>query len=193
MPTDSGKPSKPADDSRKLMLRASGGSRQAFDNLARNYANMVIAVAFRLLGSREEAMDCSQDAFVRAWENAHRYDPRWSVATWLRRITTNLALDRLRRRKFLTSMPDGVEETMRTSLEGPFQAAERVERAEIVWRLLDKLPEKYRAVLVLREMEGLDIAEISRITSTEAATVRWRLHRARGLFRDQWRHYTELE
>ena len=82
---------------------------------------------------------------------------------------------------------------MRTSLEGPFQAAERVERAEIVWRLLDKLPEKYRAVLVLREMEGLDIAEISRITSTEAATVRWRLHRARGLFRDQWRHYTELE
>ena len=47
--------------------------------------------------------------------------------------------------------------------------------------------EKYRAVLVLREMEGLDIAEISQITGTQAATVRWRLHRARALFRDRWR------
>jgi RNA polymerase sigma-70 factor (ECF subfamily) len=170
------------------MKRASEGDRRAFDTLAENYANMVISVAYRLLGSREDAMDCAQDAFVRAWENAGRYNPKWSVATWLRRIVTNLALDRLRRRKMVTGLPEGMAENFDSGVEGPTDAALRKERAGQVWENLEFLPEKYRAVLVLREMEGLDIAEISRITATQAATVRWRLHRARALFRERWSH-----
>lgn len=179
-------------DSALLMLRSSEGDRSAFDKLARDYADMIIAIAYRLLGSHEEALDCSQDVFVRAWKNAARYDPRWSVATWLRRITTNLALDRLRRRKRETLLGE-VEQAGLSASEGPVEVSERKERAEIVWRLLDRLPEKYRLVLVLREMEGLDIAEISRVTGTQAATTRWRLHRARGLFRQEWRAVAEGE
>ena len=174
-------------DSKALMQRAREGEREAFDILVRHYANMVIAIGYRLLGSREEAMDCAQDAFVRAWENAARYNPRWAVATWLRRIATNLALDRLRRRKILVHFPEGLEDSASSPREGPVEVAEKKERAQMVWALLDLLPEKYRLILVLREMEGLHISEISQITDTEAATVRWRLHRARALFRDRWR------
>jgi len=173
-------------DSRTLMERAVRGDRGAFDILVRNYANMVAGLAFRLLGSRDEALDCAQDAFVKAWENVERYDPKWSVATWLRRIVTNLALDRLRRRRAKADFPDGLEAVLKSSAEGPREAAERRERAETVRQLVSQLPEKYRVVLILRDMEGADISEIAQITDTNAATVRWRLHRARALFREKW-------
>ncbi len=184
---ETGSPSKRlSDDSRATMVKAGKGDRGSFDILVRDYTNMVVALAYRVLGSRDEALDCAQDAFVRAWENAARYNPKWSVATWLRRITTNLALDRLRRRKTFTYLPEGMEEHQVSPVEGPAETAERKERAGVVWELLDLLPDKYRLVLVLREIEGLDIREISRITDTQVATVRWRLHRARALFRDRW-------
>lgn len=177
---------KATDDSRRAMARAQKGDRRAFETVARDYANMVIAIAYHMLGSREEALDCAQDVFVRAWENVGRYDPKWSVATWLRRIATNLALDKLRRRRLVTPIPEGLAERAASPVETPADAAERNERARIVHRLLDLLPEKYRAVLVLREMEGLEVSEISRITGVQAATVRWRLHRARALFKEHW-------
>jgi RNA polymerase sigma-70 factor (ECF subfamily) len=154
--------------------------------LVRNYADMVAGLAMKLLGSRDEALDCAQDAFVKAWENIARYDPKWSVATWLRRIVTNLALDRLRRRRRASSFPEGLEETLRSGTEEPHAELERRERAGVVRGLLELMPEKYRTVLILRDMEELEISHIAEITGTNTATVRWRLHRARMLFRDRW-------
>lgn len=174
------------DNSRELMARAGQGDRGAFDILANNYANMVIALAYKMLSSREEAMDCAQDAFVRAWENVRRYDPKWSVATWLRRIVTNLALDRLRKRKARVGFSEALESGLTAEIEDPVETAERMERAQSVKELLDALPEKYRLILVLRDMEDVAISDIARITGANPATVRWRLHRARALFRQQW-------
>ncbi len=181
------------DDSRDAMQRARGGDREAFGLLVNNYANMVTGLALKLLGSREEALDCAQDAFVRAWEKVDRYDDKWSVATWLRRIVTNLALDRLRRRKRRQGFPDGLDETLGDGREGPDEAAQRHERAGQVRKAIAELPEKYKIVLVLRDMEGAEIAEIAEITGTNAATVRWRLHRARALFRDMWSAQSDQE
>jgi RNA polymerase sigma-70 factor (ECF subfamily) len=175
-----------SDESRDLMKRAQTGDREAFDKLVSNYANMVVGLAYRLLGSREEAMDAAQDAFVRAWENAGRYDPRWSVATWLRRIVTNLSLDRLRRRATRAEVSEALEDGLASDTETPGETAERKEREASVRELLEQMPEKYRIVLVLRDMEDVDIADIARITGANAATVRWRLHRARTLFRQRW-------
>lgn len=174
------------DSSRAIIERARAGDRHAFDMLVRGYANMVIALASRMLGSREEALDCAQDTFIRAWENIDRYDPKWSVATWLRRIVTNLSLDRLRRRRSSVEFSDTLEEILPSQEEIPAKALEREESAETVRRILDLLPEKYRVVLVLRDMEDVEVPEIAEITGTNAATVRWRLHRARTLFRDRW-------
>jgi len=175
-----------ANESREMMERARSGDREAFDILTKNYANMVIGLAYKLLGSREDSLDCAQDAFVRAWENIDRYDPKWSVATWLRRIVTNLALDRLRRRSGKVELSEALEGSLTSTAEAPTEAAERHERAQTVRSLLELLPEKYRLVLVLRDMEGVEISDIARITGANAATVRWRLHRARALFRQHW-------
>ena len=174
------------DDSRALMERAKSGDRAAFDILVRNYANMVIGLAWKVLGSHDDALDCAQDAFVKAWENAERYDPKWSVATWLRRIVTNLALDRLRRRRPIADFGESIGDVMPAQTERPDAAAERQERARAVHNALAFLPEKYRMVLVLRDMEGVEIPDIAEITGSNVATVRWRLHRARGLFKDRW-------
>jgi len=175
-----------ADDSRRLMLRAKGGDRKAFDVVVKRYANMVVGLAFKLLGSRDEALDCAQDAFVKAWENVARYDPKWSVATWLRRVVTNLALDRLRRRRSSAALSMVIEETFASDEAGPSERAEKKERSDVVREIIELLPEKYRTVLILRDMEGVDIADIALVTGTNAATVRWRLHRARALFRERW-------
>lgn len=172
--------------SRALMERARRGDRRAFDTLVGDYANMVTGLAWKFLGSRDDALDCAQDAFVKAWENVERYDPKWSVATWLRRIVTNLALDRLRRRRPVAAFDLSAEDFLPADVERPDAAAARLERADSVREILSALPEKYRTVLVLRDMEGAEISDIARITGTNAATVRWRLHRARALFRDRW-------
>jgi RNA polymerase sigma-70 factor (ECF subfamily) len=139
----------PARDGQGAVIeRARRGERDAFDILVRDYANMVTGLAHRLLGSADEALDCAQDAFVKAWENIDRYDPKWSMATWLRRIVTNLALDRLRRRRTRADLPESFGETFASSAEKPDAAAERKEEARAVREMLDVLPEKYRTVLV---------------------------------------------
>lgn len=176
----------PGDEVGRLAAKARTGDRAAFDTIVRRYADMVTGLAWKFLGSRDEALDCAQDTFVKAWENIDRYDPKWSLATWLRRIVTNSALDRLRRRRFGAELPEGFEELAASNEESPTETAERHERARSVHEVLAGLPDKYRAVLVLRDMEGVDISEIAGITGANAATVRWRLHRARALFKDHW-------
>jgi RNA polymerase sigma-70 factor (ECF subfamily) len=178
--------STPEDETGRLAARARTGDRAAFDTIVRRYADMVTGLAWKFLGSRDDALDCAQDSFVKAWENIDRYDPKWSLATWLRRIVTNTALDRLRRRRFGTELPEGFEELAASDEESPAEAAQRHERALSVHEVLAGLPAKYRAVLVLRDMEGVDTSEIAVITGANAATVRWRLHRARALFKDHW-------
>ncbi|HVS14572.1 MAG TPA: RNA polymerase sigma factor [Thermoanaerobaculia bacterium] len=161
----------------------------ALDELIRRKTQPLVQVAYRVLGSLEEAQDVVQMAFVRIWENRHRYQPAWSPNTWIYRITTNLAIDSLRSRR----SRERVQEPLRLHVERGHQ--ERSSRGvgslgdrevhAIFRELAAELTEKQRAIFVLREMEGLSSKEVAVIVGCRESTVRNHLFNARRVLRDE--------
>lgn len=165
------------------------GDRAAFAELVGRYSGRAWAVAASLLNDDEEAKDVVQDAFLRVHRALERFDFSQHFYTWLYRIVVNLAIDRLRRLQKLRpiAIDDVAEPETHERLE--LQPARRLEAGETrdhVHAVLDCLPDKYRTVMVLRELNGLSCKEIARIVSSSHATVRWRLHVARKMFKDAW-------
>jgi RNA polymerase sigma-70 factor (ECF subfamily) len=141
--------------------------------------------AYGFLRDMDLARDVSQEAFVRVYGHLRRFDRSRPFATWLRRITVNLVIDELRRRRRRTEVPleEGI---VGADTPDPVTVAQTDESRHAVWDILEDMPLKYRLVMVLREIDGLPTDEIARIISRSEITVRWRLHYARKLFRERW-------
>ncbi len=161
--------------------------QDAFAALVARYQKRAFWIAFHVLGRVEDARDVTQEAFARLYRSLDRYDFARSFYTWFYRIVLNLAIDQLRKQKsaratsldeFASLLPDGSEH------EAP--AAERAEEKSQVWRVLDRLDDKFRSVLVLRDIHGLSCREIAPMLRVTHATVRWRLHRGRQMFKEHW-------
>jgi RNA polymerase sigma-70 factor (ECF subfamily) len=175
-----------ATDDRDLIVRAQAGEEPAFAELVERYKKRAYWVAYNLVNNEDEARDISQEAFIRVFRSIGRFDLRYKFYTWLYQIVTNLSIDSLRKRQGRrgVSLDDVAEMTARDA--GAHDRLEKLELKERVAAILDVLPPKYKAVISLREIEGLSSKEIAGIVGSTHATVRWRLHRARALFRDAW-------
>jgi RNA polymerase sigma-70 factor (ECF subfamily) len=175
-----------AGDDQDLILRAQRGDEEAFRGLVEKYRRRAYWVAYNLVSDEDEARDISQEAFIRVFKSLGRFDLKYKFYTWLYQIVTNLSIDALRKRRNQRGLSlDEVGDVRANQVS----AHERLERAELkdrVASVLALLPPKYRAVITLREIEGLSSKEIAEIVGSTHATVRWRLHRARLLFRDAW-------
>ena len=175
----------PAGEDAELVVRAREGDEAAFRLLVEKYTSVAYRTAYGFVRDEHLARDLSQEAFVRVFRSLSSYDPKRPFATWLRRITVNVAIDELRRRR--RRPESALEPDLATSdAPDPSRAAELGEQKEAVWEVLDQLPEKYRAVMVLKEIEQLSTEEVAEIIGRPAVSVRWRLHRARNLFREKW-------
>ena len=172
----------------EVIRRCLAGEKELFSRLVERYEKRAFWVAYNLLGNPEEARDVVQDAFVRAYRSLDRFDFGRKFYTWFFRIVTNLAIDRLRRKGVAksVSLGDEMAEALPASGEGPAKPLEREEVRRKVRALLETLPPKFKAVMVLRDIDGLSCKEIAPILGTTYATVRWRLHKARQLFREKW-------
>jgi len=168
-----------------LVESSLAGDERAFERLVKKYRPLALRTAFAFLQDRDLARDIAQEAFVRVHRQLKSFDMSRTFSTWLRRITVNLCIDELRRRRRRTEVP--LDETLHEQ-DGaqPGAAAVAAERKEAVWKILEELPENYRTVMILREIEGLPTREVAKILKRPKASVRWRLHRARKLFRDMW-------
>lgn len=168
-----------------LVGRSIEGDEAAFQSLVEKYRPVAIHTAYGFLRDRDLARDISQEAFVRVFRRLRTFDVSRSFPTWLRRITVNLVIDELRRRRRRTEvqLDDGLPSG--AALD-PSTQAESAEDREAVWEVLAELPIKYRTVMTLREIEGLPTEQVARIVKRPEVTVRWRLHRARKLFRERW-------
>jgi len=170
---------------------ASAGREDAFRELVERYQDRAFWIAKGMVGNPEDARDVAQDAFIRVYRSVDRFDPKLRFYTWFYQIVVNLSIDHLRRSKKRTRLSiDDVAENGEGSIEGrseaPQKALERDELAKRVARVLEELPEKYRSVIVLRDLEGFDGKEVADIEDATHATVRWRLHKARQMFREAW-------
>ncbi len=169
-------------DDAELIDRVRGGDSSAFEGLVRKYQNRLFTALVHISGSRQEAEDIAQDAFVQSYRKLHLFAGNSSFYTWLYRIAVNAAISRKRKKRAEYS----VEQTQSVTGDEPLDRSERVderllreERATLIQTALAKLPEEFRVVLVLREMEAFDYEAISETLDLPVGTVRSRLHRAR--------------
>jgi RNA polymerase sigma-70 factor (ECF subfamily) len=166
-----------------LVGRTLAGDQEAFSVLVEKYKDPVFNVAYRMLGNASEAEDVAQEAFVRAYTQLRTYKDSHRFSTWLLSITSHLAIDQLRRRRFLALPLENVPflEWIADASVGPEQAALEGEASDEMQRILATLPTKYRAVLVLRYWNDLSYEEIANMLQLTPALVKARLHRAREL------------
>jgi RNA polymerase sigma-70 factor (ECF subfamily) len=164
----------------------------AFATLVARYGPRLYRMAYRVLGDSFEAWDICQEAFVRAFTSLERFDERLSFYTWLYRIAMNLTIDNLRRKRVRRSVDMGEPDRFASPGPPPEQILQEAERAQRVQEVLGRLPEKYRVVIVLRDMEGFTPREIAKIIKIPSSLVRWRLHHARTLFKEHWTRYSDV-
>jgi RNA polymerase sigma-70 factor (ECF subfamily) len=156
----------PADEGTSLLRRAKAGDTEAFEQIVRQHERQVFRVALRLLGSVEDAQDAAQETLLRLHRHLGRIDELQSCAAWLYRVTVNVANDMLRKRRKVVPLE---EISSRAEADG---AVGLEERRELVSRALLELPQKKRAAIVLRDIEGLSTREVAEILESSEATVR---------------------
>jgi RNA polymerase sigma-70 factor (ECF subfamily) len=177
-----------------LVRAIQAADQDAFAELVARHEGRAYRVARQLVPDADEARDVAQEAFLRIFKNSERFDFEHEFTTWLYRIVTNLCIDHLRRRRPRTVGGEEDEPGPEVVDEGalaPSQRLEQSETAALVRACVARLPEHFRVVIALRELEGLTCQEISRIVGATPVTVRWRLHRARKLFAEQWERLHE--
>jgi RNA polymerase sigma-70 factor (ECF subfamily) len=174
-------------DERQRVKLAQAGSEEAFADLVRAYQGKVFSLALGFVRNREAADDLAQEVFLKAYLALPKFRSEAEFGTWLYRIAVNHFKDHLRRRgrirevslEDVRELPEaGTDETGARERE-----RETEERRRLVHRALDGLPEKYRLILTLRDVQGLPYEEIAAVLKLSPGTVDSRLHRARRLLR----------
>lgn len=175
-------------DDRDYVEAARKGDDGAFAALVQRHSGGLHRAVARILADESEAWDVVQMAFLRAWQRLDRYDPRWSFATWLYRIGTNLAIDLLRSRSSRERMHRaGSEHHLRVVGESR-DASDRVDHREVDWlmsQLVDALTPQQRSAFVLREIEGMETADVARALGCSTTTVRNHIFQARKTLRHE--------
>lgn len=175
-------------DERELIARLQKRDEAAFEELIRQYEKKVYTLCFRMCGNSEDAEEAAQDAFLALWRGIDRFRQESTLSTWIYRLATNACIDTLRRRKKQSgsvSLDD--EELFVDAVDTSPQPQETVEHREaqkLLQEGLSGLPEEYRKVLILREIEGLSYTEIAESASIELGTVKSRISRGRSLLRN---------
>jgi RNA polymerase sigma-70 factor, ECF subfamily len=178
-----------SNDDNSLIVACRAGRTEAFGVLVQRYQDRLYPTLLRLTGSAEDALDLLQDAFLRAFEKLDKFQGESSFYTWVYRIAVNLALSGRRRRKVTLRLTrpdhDAIDPQDESSLSDPTLPLELAERDELIQAALNALADDHRAVVVMKEFDGLRYEEIALILEVPVGTVRSRLHRARLELRER--------
>lgn len=172
---------------KELIVNAQGGDMAAFESLVKQYEKRVFWVAFNLVNNVEDAKDIAQDAFLRVFKAIDRFDLKYNFYTWLYRIVVNLSIDWLRKKgkQSKVSLEEFPADPVETS-KGPEEMMRSLELGEKITSVLESMPDKYKTVILLRDVHELSCEEIAEVIDCTNATTRWRLHKAREIFREKW-------
>lgn len=187
-------------EERYLVEQAKDGDVEAFERLIQSVKLLVINTAFTYLKDYEEALDCSQEVFIKAYRNMSSYKENSAFSTWIYQITKNQCIDMLRRRRGVTlSIEESLEDEDAPEIQisapesqEPEQHAIRQSRIKAVREAIDQLPEKLREVCILRDIQELSYQEISEMLDIPEGTVKSRLNAARAKLREILQKQIEL-
>jgi RNA polymerase sigma-70 factor (ECF subfamily) len=171
----------------ELVRLAQQGDMRAFEELVARHRDKVYARALGMMRNEDEALDISQDAWVKGWQRLRQFQGDSSFVTWMTRIVINLCLDQLRKLKrkraesleAMDAEPGGVERQMPVTMPNPTEGLEREELRARLNRALAQLSQKHRTVLIMHEFEQMEYREIARQMKCSVGTVMSRLFYAR--------------
>jgi RNA polymerase sigma-70 factor (ECF subfamily) len=174
---------------RDLMHRVGGGDEQAFAELANRYTARLLTMSWRLLGNRADAEDAVQRALLKLFTSAGSYRPEWAVSTWLYRITTNVCVDEMRRRRSRKSLQMSAQDEASNgqgllfpwgggSAPGPALNLD-------MQRALERVPLEARILLALRYVDGLSYGELAQVRGISVNTVKSQLARGKTILRTE--------
>jgi RNA polymerase sigma-70 factor (ECF subfamily) len=175
-------------DERELILRSQDGDGEAFGVLVERYKGKVFSLAYGFTRDRAAADDLAQEVFIKAYFSLPRFRARSEFGTWLYRIAVNHAKDYMRKNRSRLrdiSLEDVGEQRLASAEKSQDDVRDEEERRALVLSALERLPEKYRVILTLRDIEGMSYEDISRILDLSPGTVDSRLHRARQKLRQR--------
>ena len=194
-----------ADGDVLLVERLRGGDVAALDILMERHSNRVYRLAREITRNEADAQEVVQDVFLSVYRKIHTFEGRAALTSWLYRVTTNAALAKRRGRRadheislesdLPTFLPDGHRAGDPAYLNADWSKTPEAEilsqeTREILRRAIDNLPDQYRVVLVLRDVEGLSNEEIAAIVGDSISAVKSRIHRARMVLRERLaRHF----
>lgn len=177
-----------------LVEKLKAGDAAAYERLVRDYGPRMLMVARRLLRGDAEAEEAVQEAFISAFKAMGRFEGTAKLSTWLHRITVNAALMRLRkagrlRENSIDAMlpafaDDGHPARARAGANSVTAASDGAETREVVMAQINQLPDAYRAVIIMRDIDGLSTEQTAELLETTEAAVKVRLHRARQALRE---------
>jgi len=179
-----------------LVRQALGGDPDAFANLVRRHHPDILGLCISMLHDASLADDAAQEAFLKAYRSLDKFRMDSSFSTWLYRIASNTCLDFLRRKgrersQSLDSLQEGEERRVRELFAAQPEAPVSEEDADLLERVLARLPEDYRLILTLREIQGLDYKELAETLDCSLDAVKARLKRARQRLEAIARHFSE--
>ena len=172
----------------ELIHKAQDGDVAAFEQLIENYQQPVFNLAYRMIGNQDDASDIAQEAFIKVYTSISRFKGNSKFSTWIYRITTNVCLDEIRKRKRLPTFSlsesiDADEGEINREIEDKSANVEMnfeiEQRNKIINEAILKLPEKHRAVIVLRDVNNLSYDQIAATLDCSEGTVKSRIARAR--------------
>ena len=169
-----------------IIERCKRGDREAFRVVVQGCQQMVYSLSLKMLCNEDDAMDLLQDTFLKVWLNIASYDGRCCFSTWVYGIALHLCIDRLRKQKTILPLP-GDETALKDCFNdnNPQRRLENKEWVQIVRLLAGRLSVKQRLVFTLCQLEGLETAEVERITGMSADKIKKNLYVARQTIREQ--------
>jgi RNA polymerase sigma-70 factor (ECF subfamily) len=175
----------------ELIEKARQGDRNAFRAIVEEWQGFAYSIAYRFTGNHTESEDLAQETFIRLWNNLYRYNMELNLKPWLGRIVTNLCLDFLKsaRAKHSRNTIDLQNTSLQASNDGPEQEFNRTELQDIIRKLAASLTPRQQSVFVLRDLEDLDVDEVTRILQLSGDVVKSNLYYARMKIREGLRAY----
>ncbi len=174
-----------------LVRRTLSGDTAAFERIVLRYERRVMTLSLRMLRVVDDAQDAAQEVFLRAFKYIHRLDLRKPIEPWLMRMTVNVCRDiarkKLRRHHSFSEIP-AVDADPRDESRDPYDGFAWEQQRRMLWIALERLPEKERMAVILRDVEGFSTAEVAEILGSSEGTIRSQICRGRLRIKDAMDH-----
>jgi RNA polymerase sigma-70 factor, ECF subfamily len=174
------------DDDQRLIAECLQGRTEAFGELVRRYQDRLYNSVFRFVGNAEDAYDVVQDAFLSAFQSLHAFKGGAQFFTWMYRIAVNTAITHKRKHKAVLRLHTGEGDSEQTidpadpaESNRPDYAAKMAEDEKKVHDALARLTDEHRAVLIMKDLDGMKYEEMAEVLDVPVGTIRSRIHRAR--------------